>query len=345
MPFRDVIGHRRLISVLARSARAGTLPPSLILGGPAGVGKRRVAVAVAQALNCSSPRGPEDVASHKEPVRLEIDACGACATCQRIARGVHPDVVLVEPGDSGTIKVEQVREVIDRAGYRPFEGRRRVVVIDEADALVPAAQNALLKTLEEPPSGSIFLLITARPDMLLATVRSRCPLLRFGPLSEDEVARALLAAGKSETEARAIAAVADGSMRRALDARADDVLDARDVAARVLMQVAVGADPKRRLEAVKGLLEKTGAGGAGDREQLAVHLRAIAALLRDVAALTAGAGATRVANPDLEADLRRLQDFAGDRGVQAFAAVDQALEALARNASTKIVADWIVLRL
>ena len=70
----------------------------------------------------------------------------------------------------GSIKIDQVRDVIDRAGYRPFEGRRRVVIIDEADALVPQAQNALLKTLEEPPSASVFMLVTSRPDALLPTV-------------------------------------------------------------------------------------------------------------------------------------------------------------------------------
>ena len=95
---------------------------------------------------------------------------------------MHPDVLVVEPGDSGSIKIEQVRDVVDRARYRPFEGRRRVVIIDEADALVAAAQNALLKTLEEPPPSSVFILVTARPDVLLPTVRSRCPQLRFRPL-------------------------------------------------------------------------------------------------------------------------------------------------------------------
>jgi hypothetical protein len=95
---------------------------------------------------------------------FEIDACGECASCRRIARGVHQDVLIVEPGDSGSIKIEQVRDVIDRAGYRPFEGRRRAVIIDEADAMVPAAQNALLKTLEEPPSASVLILVSSMPD-------------------------------------------------------------------------------------------------------------------------------------------------------------------------------------
>ena len=175
MPFLEVVGHRKLVALLARAVHHGSLPPSLILAGPSGVGKRLLAVATAQALNCPN------VEARTPNQEVLLDACGTCTTCTRIVRGVHPDVLIVEPGDSGSIKVDQVRDLVDRAAYRPFEGRRRVVIIDKADALVPAAQNALLKTLEEPPSLSVFMLINARPDALLPTVRSRCPLLRFRP--------------------------------------------------------------------------------------------------------------------------------------------------------------------
>src|SRR6266446_4871037 len=189
MPFRDVIGHRRLVALLARGVHRESLPPSLILSGPSGIGKRLVAFATAQALNCTAPLpGGSSPSGDVSEASLEADACGMCAACARIARGVHPDVLLVEPGDSGAIKIDQVRDIVDRAAYRPFEGRRRAVIIDEADALMPAAQNALLKTLEEPPPSSVFMLVTSRPDMLLATVQSRCPRLRFRPLGADDVA-------------------------------------------------------------------------------------------------------------------------------------------------------------
>src|SRR5262249_59177701 len=138
--------------------------------GPDGVGKRRTAVALAQLLNCAAPR-PSD--------GIGLDACGSCPSCMRISRGVHSDVLVIVPGDTGAIKVDQVRDAIERAGYRPFEGRRRVVIIDEADRILVEAQNALLKTLEEPPSASMFVLVTSRPDLLLPTVPSRCPKLRF----------------------------------------------------------------------------------------------------------------------------------------------------------------------
>ena len=174
MPFREVVGHRKLVALLARAVYHGSLPPSLILGGPSGIGKRLLAVATAQALNCLNVQRPiPDADSRSSNEEVLLDACGACATCARIARGVHPDVLIVEPGDSGTIKIDQVRELIDRAAYRPFEGRRRAVIIDEADTMVPAAQNALLKTLEEPPSLSVFMLITARPDATSRRVRRK----------------------------------------------------------------------------------------------------------------------------------------------------------------------------
>src|SRR5215831_3900257 len=177
MPFRDVSAHRRIVELLSRSVSRGMLPPSLIFAGPAGAGKRQTALAVAQALNCLTPNVSDPQSSN----HFAVDACGRCAACVRIARGVHPDVLIVEPGDSGTIKIDQVRDVVDRAAYRPFEGKRRVVIVDDADALVAAAQNALLKTLEEPPPSSIFILLTPRPDVLLPTVRSRCPRLSFRP--------------------------------------------------------------------------------------------------------------------------------------------------------------------
>src|SRR5689334_1110237 len=177
MAFREVIGHRRLVRLLTHAISRQSLTPSLILSGPEGVGKRLIAVSIAQELNC-----------------LKMDdsgACGECTACRRIARGAHPDVMMIEPGESGSIKIEQVRAAIERSVFRPFEGRRRVTIIDQADALMVGAENALLKTLEEPLPASVFVLVTSRPDTLLPTVRSRCAQLRFGRLQVSEVATVL----------------------------------------------------------------------------------------------------------------------------------------------------------
>ena len=323
MPLHHIQGHRRIIDLLSRSIQRGTLPPSLIFAGSSASGARPTAIAVAQAFNCLEPRtrnpDPRDTnpaTSNQQPATSRnsepvLDACGVCAACVRIARGVHPDVPIVEPAETGLIRLDPVRDVIDRAAYRPFEGRRRVVIIDDADALLPQAQNALLKTLEEPTSSSVFILVTSKPDLLLPTVRSRCIRLSFARGAGDDV-----------------------------DA------DARDVAGRVLSHAATTRDAARRLDAARDLLTRTGAGGAIDREQLASHLRAMGALLRDIEVVGTGADAALLSNPDLKPELTHLADsYRGERASAAYAAVDRALAALDRNAGVKALADWVVLQL
>jgi len=356
MPFRDLVGHRRLLGLLSRSTAQATLPPSLIFAGPEGVGKHRAALATAQALNCLSPITTGSRVPGPEPRgEFPLDACGTCPACLRIARGVHPDVQTLVPGDTGSIRIEQVRDFIEAASFRPFEGRRRVFVIDEAEALVPAAQNALLKTLEEPRPGSVFILVSSMADALLTTVRSRCSRLRFGRLTTAEVASVLMRDhGYEEREARAVAALADGSIGRALTLRAVEYAGARQTALDVLAGASSGpgrTDVRVRLESVKPLTARrsgsgSGAGTRSDREQVSVHLQALSSLLRDVSLLATGADTQLLANLDLESGLSTLaRGFDGDRAVRAFTAVDRAQDALERNVSPKVVADWLALQL
>lgn len=336
MPFQAIAGHAHLLDLLASAASRGSLPPSLIFAGPEGVGKRLAAVALAQLVNCTSP---VTTGGQGAP-----DACGVCPSCTRIARGVHADVLLVEPGETGSIKIDAVRDAVERAAYRPFEGRRRVVIVDNADAMAAEAQNALLKTLEEPPAASLFVLVTSRPDLLLITVRSRCQRLRFGPLAPGDVAQVLIAAhGYSETDAHAAAAASDGSVGAALEGATDDFVEAREAAARLLQIAAASSDPRRRLEGSKQL---AAAGRAGaDRAELARRLRALASMLRDLVALRLRADERSLANADLKPALTKLLGaFDGERTLRAFDAVYKALDALDRNASPKIVADWIAIQ-
>jgi DNA polymerase-3 subunit delta' len=336
VPFKDVIGHSRVTALLSKAIARQTLPPALLFTGPAGGGKRRTALAVAQALNCTAPKSSD----------AGVDACGACPACARIARRAHPDVLIVEPGESGSIKIEQIRDVVDRSNYRPFEGRRRAVIIDHADAMGEDAQNALLKTLEEPPPASVFILVTATPDILLPTVVSRCSRIRFGGLSADEVARVLVRDHEYEDkDARAAAADADGSIGRALEASAVDVAEARDVAQKLLALAARVGDPSRRLESAKGLVPAR-TPVTVERVYVAACLRSMASLLRDLGLLAGQADRRLLANVDLEADLRRLATaFDSRRSHRAFAAVDEALAALDSNVNPKVVTNWLVLQL
>jgi hypothetical protein len=181
--------------------------------------------------------------------------------------------------------------------------------------------------------------------MLLPTVLSRCPQLRFRPLPAADIAGALMARGHSETEARAVAATAGGSLGQALQASAGELVESRDIAQSVLSKAAAQNDPARRIDTAKDLLTKP-SGGATERDQLATHLRAMAVLLRDVAVLATREDERTLANADIRPALDRLTDtYHGERGTRAFAAVDRALFALHRNAGVKLVADWLVLQL
>ena len=342
MPLGDVVGHRGVVALIARAVARGSLPPSLLLTGDDGVGKRTVALAVAQALNCASPRRGAPVAGD-----LAADACGRCGPCDRIARDAFPDVRTIVPGETGSIAIDVIRAAIEQAGFRPFEGRRRVVIVDQADRMLPPAQNALLKILEEPPASSQFLLVTARPDVLLDTVRSRCPRIRFGQLAAADVARLLTAAhGWDEGAARASAASAGGSVGRALAAASGERIAARDAAVRLLESAAGAREPRARLEAAKTLASSAGGRRtpAAERDALRFRLEALASLLRDLEVVASSAGAP-LANADLGDGLPRLAAAYRDgRGLRAFATVDEASAAVARNASPKVVADWLACR-
>jgi DNA polymerase III subunit delta' len=334
MSFRQIAGNRHLVDLIARAASRGTLPPSLIFAGPDGVGKRMTAVALAQLMNCLQP--------DKFDGR---DACGTCASCKRIARAVHADVLMIEPADTGTIRIDQVRDAIERSAYRPFEGRRRVVIVNDAEALNAEAQNALLKTLEEPPAASTFILVTSRPDMLLPTVLSRCQRLRFGRLSPADVADVLIRDHKyPQGDAHAAASLSDGSVGRALEGGTDEFVDAREAATGLLDAVATTSDPWRRLGGAKTLAGA--ARGGSDRDELARRLYALSSILRDLGVLLSRADERCLANTDLRARLERLQrSFDRDRTLRAFSAIDRALAALDRNASPKIVADWLAFQI
>jgi DNA polymerase-3 subunit delta' len=331
MPFSAVVGHRHAIDLLKQGVMQRRVPQSLLFAGPEGVGKRTVALALAQAVNC--PKRTSDG-----------DACGACQRCTRIARGQFSDVTLIDRGDDATIKIKTLRErVLDTIGYRPFEGECRVYIIDGADDMGAEAQDALLKTLEEPPSAAIIILVTAFPDTLLATIQSRGRRLRFGPLSEDDVVRVLVQQHKVDAaKARALAAASGGSVSLALAEDGGDLDDDREAAMGLI--AAVGArGVAAKLKAASALVQH--GSKRRDREALGARLAIAASLLRDLGAIGAGAPGS-LANRDLEGELTRLSgsyDLA--RVAAGYGVIHRAQAALDRYASPKIVADWLAVTL
>jgi DNA polymerase-3 subunit delta' len=226
MSFASVAGQEPAVATLETALRSGRVHHAYRFEGPDGVGKTLAAVELARVLLCEAPA----------PL-----ACGACSACRRVSAGrseeqrlsVHPDLLLVQrgiykgvlaAGEASGISIEQVRRIVlSRVGFPPHEGRALVCLVQHADELTPSAANALLKTLEEPPQRTFFVLITSRPSKLLDTIRSRTLPVRFGPLPERVIADLLAVRGLDSS----LALLAEGSMRRALELADPELLAER----------------------------------------------------------------------------------------------------------------------
>ena len=230
MALTDITGHDKPIARLTRARRAGRLPHGLIFAGPEGIGKKLTAQHWGKLLLCKSPgsAGHADQASWPLGLTEIDDACGHCAACRLVAAGNHPDLHLItrelikftKEGKNRqgiALTIDVVREfLILPAAIAPSQGGAAVFIIDGAEHMLPAAQNALLKTLEEPPGDTYIILVTSRPDRLLPTVRSRCQTIFFNTLSLDFVSERLTAAGVAESEAAYWAEFTQGSLGAAL---------------------------------------------------------------------------------------------------------------------------------
>ena len=203
MPFADIMGHDRIIEVLRRSLCNGKTAHSYLFEGVPGSGRKKTAMMLIQALFCTA---------------LPDDACGACPSCRKIESGNHPDIHHIAPlPDKRDISIDQLRELQHILSLRPYEAPRKVCIIDPAERMSVNAANSLLKTLEEPPGNALIILLTENAGMLLSTVRSRCQLIRFAPLSPEHIVTLLERNGMASEAATLIAPMSGGSLQRALE--------------------------------------------------------------------------------------------------------------------------------
>lgn len=294
MPFSQILGQPNAVAALTRALEGGRVHHAYRFEGPDGVGKELTAFGLAQALQCTAG---------------DVLGCGECSGCKRVVQlssapphvPQHPDVVVLEAGlytaeqlgakntvGTGQITVDQVRRlVLTTVAYPPHEDRARIFIVRRAEEMNPSAANALLKTLEEPPARTHFVLLSSRPDLLLPTIRSRTLPLRFGPLPDEVMSQLLYDRGIDPSRALDAIELAGGSLSAALEHADDERADARSAFARAMLEavhaptlgpaiaVAESADKKR--DVVQHLL-------LGFAASVARHARAMAAESPDDAA-------------------------------------------------------------
>ena len=194
MALQDIIGQEKAVNILLRTIQRERVPSSYLFAGESGIGKKFTAVNLAKILNCQSreqrakskDNTPSLTLPHQRGGQVwEIDCCDECSSCRKIESGSHPDFLLIAP-HSGQIRIEEIRAIDDTLSLKPFEGKWKIVIVDEAHMMNSFAANAFLKTLEEPPKESLIILISSNPDRLPDTIRSRCSRLNFTPLSNEE---------------------------------------------------------------------------------------------------------------------------------------------------------------
>lgn len=201
MSFSAIKGQEVQISFLKRAIENSTLAHAYLFAGMDGVGKKLAAATVAKAVNCETGRA---------------DSCDICDSCRKIDNKNHPDVFWVAPeGAAGVIKIEAIRNIIERVSFRPYEARYKVCIIEDAHLMKAEAENCLLKTLEEPPQNTVFILTTSNISGIFKTIISRCQIIKFSPLTLDIIEGILINKfGFQKDNARFVARLSGGCMNK-----------------------------------------------------------------------------------------------------------------------------------
>jgi len=325
----DVFGHDWAVEMLHGHVTQAALRHAYLITGPAGVGRRTLAIRLAQALSCQSPSAPGV-------------PCRTCRACKQVEAGQNIDLMLVQAEhEGGTLKVEQVREVQKFLSLKPYQSAYKIVIFLRFQEANPNAANALLKTLEEAPSYGLLLLTADNAEQLLPTIVSRCEILRLRPVSVEAV-ESFLAARQIEPEkARLLAHLSDGrpgyALRLAgdektLDFRAEKLDDLRNLL----------AAPLRERFAYAEKIAK-------DKDALRRSLFLWLSWWRDVLLRAAGAG-TALTNIDREAELEAVAaQLSLPVARKTTQAIEDAIEKLEKNVNARLLVevtlmDWPTIR-
>ncbi len=297
--FDKLIGNDDTKILLQRLAANGRVPQSLLFAGPEGVGKKLFAFELARLLLCGD------------------GGCGTCSVCNRIGvfdipkpeKGEdydavflsdHPDVGIVLPYKRN-LRVGAIRELEREAHFRPFEADKRIFVINDADKMNESSANALLKTLEEPPSTTHLILVTSRPDALLQTILSRCQVIRFAPVSAMAVENLLVSTGKFTLEDASLAArVSVGSVGKALDVDIQWFRQTRDSMFEIVRSAMVTGDVALMLQTSEQIND------AKNKDRYEDTIAILESLVRDIFAISKGNDRNSLSHADIADSLFKL---------------------------------------
>ena len=330
----ETVGHQRAVNALRRGLEEGRLSHAYLFAGPANVGKMTLALDLARLVNCVA----------------EVPACGDCRHCGRIAQGLHADVRVVGPGYGGdeaaqgksSIGIGEVRALEREANLKPFEGGTRVFIVEDAERLTPEAANALLKTLEEPPSQVLLVLLAAEPSVLPPTVLSRCRQIELRPMPVEEVAQELRSRnGTDSLRTEEIARLSGGRLGWALRAvQAPDMIDGRAERLQEVQEVIEGT-LERRFKYAAGLAYRF----ASDQASVVEELDLWRSWLRDALMIKEGREDLVLNLSMMDALRSAASALEAARIADAVHAVDETLELLRRNVNARLALERLMLRL
>ncbi len=316
MSFADVVGHAKQLETLRAALASQRLHHAYLFLGSEGVGKRTVALALAKAIHCDESNG---------------DSCGRCVNCARIDDANHPDVRVIEPSaGKKEISIQQIRELERELRYCSFGGERKIAIVDPATLMNASAQNALLKTLEEPPENSLIILIAPNGGRLLPTLRSRCLRLSFAPLPRAEVAAFLKNnRGVKAGDAEFLAAMSMGSIGVAANLDQATLIEKRRIWSGTLSALKSG-DYRSASAAAEAL-------GAG-RDEALEFLRWAESWYRDLIVHGVTHNADELVNLDMLEQIEQQGAAVGaERALDAMARIADATGGIHRNLNRRMV--------
>ncbi len=288
----------------------------MLFCGPEGVGKEEMALVLAKAINCERKRD---------------DACETCASCRGINARNFPDVMVIQP-EGNVIKIEQMRTLRKIAYLKPMVGKKRVFIVTEVEKMTEEAANSLLKVLEEPPLFSYVILVTHNPFLIIPTIKSRCQILNFPPVSRENIRKILTEKGYEEEKASVVSRFVRGNLKQALDLDWEDIQERREQAWRLFLslinQENFALFLRRYAFSYKTLV----------KEEWENILEMLSSFCRDLVLLKEKSDVDLLMNPDYEEKIRKAEKLVSlDWLVKCLKRIDTAIYGMNKNLNVNLL--------